>query len=628
MQHSKKSAENWFRQDWVKESPPPEEGVFELGLSLGGTVSAGAYTAGVLDFLIEALEQWESAKEREKDCTPEERKVPWHRVRLQVVSGASGGGVCAAALARALAYPFPHVSLTIPLTTPAFVPPANANQNPLYRLWVDNFDISGFCTASDSESEYPPLTSLLNPQPLLRGCDLVAEFPGDTPLELLSSPRPYIAEPLTFFLTLSNLTGIPYQTRYTAQSNRVQMYRKHADYARFECYYGNYQNQDAAPLFGRSWPDAFRVTNRTLDAIPPGQQWRFTTWQKVADFARATGAFPIGFPPVKLERPAWHYLYQPLIVPQADPGTDPPRRILHPRVVEPAWSAWGQHPQASYAFVSVDGGAFNNQPGELARRHLAGVEGSNPRDPHKAHRAVVVIDPFTDTIGRGPQAIPDIPQAAGNLLGAWINNARYDTQDFILAGDENTFSRFLVTAVRGTASGEPLYGNDALACAPLQAFGGFLHRAYRDHDYLLGRRNCQQFLRKWFTLAHDNPIFVRRLPAGYRAGRQELPIIPLYGSADEEQLAAPWPDQALALAWPPSCGDEGGVPASVHERTKYLLDQIARSCSLGLRLRLALLLAFPWPMDGFMERFASSRLVGFLRRSLSQAGLSRLWWRR
>jgi hypothetical protein len=28
----------------------------------GGAVSAGAYTAGVLDFLIEALEEWENAK--------------------------------------------------------------------------------------------------------------------------------------------------------------------------------------------------------------------------------------------------------------------------------------------------------------------------------------------------------------------------------------------------------------------------------------------------------------------------------------------------------------------------------------------------------------------------------------
>ncbi len=36
--------------------PPPN--TFELALVLGGTVSAGAYTAGALDFLIEALDSW------------------------------------------------------------------------------------------------------------------------------------------------------------------------------------------------------------------------------------------------------------------------------------------------------------------------------------------------------------------------------------------------------------------------------------------------------------------------------------------------------------------------------------------------------------------------------------------
>ena len=31
------------------------KGVFEIGLVLAGAVSAGAYTAGVIDFLLEAL---------------------------------------------------------------------------------------------------------------------------------------------------------------------------------------------------------------------------------------------------------------------------------------------------------------------------------------------------------------------------------------------------------------------------------------------------------------------------------------------------------------------------------------------------------------------------------------------
>jgi predicted acylesterase/phospholipase RssA len=38
-----------------------EENVFRLGIVLNGTVAAGAWTAGVLDALIEALDAWETA---------------------------------------------------------------------------------------------------------------------------------------------------------------------------------------------------------------------------------------------------------------------------------------------------------------------------------------------------------------------------------------------------------------------------------------------------------------------------------------------------------------------------------------------------------------------------------------
>jgi hypothetical protein len=39
--------------------PPTAAGTFEIGLVLAGAVSAGAYTAGVLDFLYEALDYWD-----------------------------------------------------------------------------------------------------------------------------------------------------------------------------------------------------------------------------------------------------------------------------------------------------------------------------------------------------------------------------------------------------------------------------------------------------------------------------------------------------------------------------------------------------------------------------------------
>jgi hypothetical protein len=68
---------------------------FQIGLALAGAISAGAYTAGVLDFLFQALDEWE--KERGK------AGVPDHRVGLKVVAGASAGAITGALGAVALA---------------------------------------------------------------------------------------------------------------------------------------------------------------------------------------------------------------------------------------------------------------------------------------------------------------------------------------------------------------------------------------------------------------------------------------------------------------------------------------------------------------------------------------------
>src|SRR5215813_1819894 len=48
---------------------------FELGPVLGGTVSAGAYTAGALDYLLEALEAWHDTAD------------PLHRVVIKMAAG-------------------------------------------------------------------------------------------------------------------------------------------------------------------------------------------------------------------------------------------------------------------------------------------------------------------------------------------------------------------------------------------------------------------------------------------------------------------------------------------------------------------------------------------------------------
>ena len=93
-----------------------DNGTFELGIVMAGAVSGGAYTAGVMDFLIEALDAWEKAKHDGED-------VPSHGVRIKVMTGTSAGAMNTALAAVMFNEDFEHVR-----EVPA--PPGVAATNP------------------------------------------------------------------------------------------------------------------------------------------------------------------------------------------------------------------------------------------------------------------------------------------------------------------------------------------------------------------------------------------------------------------------------------------------------------------------------------------------------------------
>src|SRR6266702_7100898 len=120
---------------WFLSNPPVPPQTFELALVLGGTVSAGAYTAGALDFLIEALDCWEAAR------ASGDPLVPRHRVVLRVITGASGGGVNAAIAARALNFDFPHIAQGMAVDP-------NGSSNPFYDTWIRDLTLARFLETS------------------------------------------------------------------------------------------------------------------------------------------------------------------------------------------------------------------------------------------------------------------------------------------------------------------------------------------------------------------------------------------------------------------------------------------------------------------------------------------------
>jgi predicted acylesterase/phospholipase RssA len=506
---------------YLSNAPDPPTGVFEIGLVMAGAVSAGAYTAGIIDFLIEALDAWETAKRVRADSNPDPLTwdIPGHSVRLPVASGASAGSMTAAIAAVALHYDFPHIHHGL----------ANAN-NPFYRSWVQDIDISKLLQTQDMQNPAASVVSMLDSTALsaiLR--DALDYKAGAAP------PRPYLEGGVRFIFTEGNLRGISYFLSLpgNADSSGLGMIA-HSDYQSFWVRYSA-----SAPGTHRADDTLVQFPNSSNDAA----------WTVLGTAALASGAFPIGLAPRSVTRNGANFDYRFVIVP-GDGET--PAQVCRLR---PDWL--NQAVPTAYRSVVVDGGTMDNEPLELAREELAGVAGRNPRQGTLASRASILIDPFPDQAGtvddpsRG-QEDAIIPVAMA-LMGAWKDQARFDPVDLALAADENTYSRFLIGPSRGKS---PESNGFALACGALGGFSGFLCQAYRHHDYLLGRRNCQQFLRSHFSLPIDNQSVMSVVNPLLKQpgspwltpgdGPPSLPIIPLMGALAQEEQLPPWPKSAYA----------------------------------------------------------------------------------
>lgn len=503
---------------WFIDQPDPPPHTYELALVLGGTVSAGCYTAGALDFLIEALDTWSAAKARN------DPRAPTHNVVIRVIAGTSGGGVNAAIAARALAFNFPPVTRA---TSSSLLDTGN----PFYDTWVNRIGLSALLDTSDINAG--KVQSILNSAPLESAAGHIVTFTGAVAV------RSYIGvpgrqEPLRVILTFTNLEGVPYRTPF--QNALGETFVDHADYARFALAYPN----APAPVLR---PDEFAVGFN-----PPGATGRRLPneidWDTFSDFALATSAFPVGFPPRQLARPTEQYRYR-VVAPPPDASGE--SKI---QAIEPDWDLLfgaGNPRPADYHFLAVDGGATDNEPIELARTALCGVEGRNPRDPRLANRGVLLIDPFAGEVGISAPAPNDLLAITSGVLNSLIQQTRYDTSDLLLAADPSVFSRFMISAQR-----DALTGAKAIATGGLGAFIGFASRAFMRHDYLLGRANCQALLSNFLLLSPNNPVMqdcwsedALKWNSATLNGQQYVRVIPLLDNVAVAEGLDPWPKGAL-----------------------------------------------------------------------------------
>jgi Patatin-like phospholipase len=578
--------------------PDPPDRTFELGLVLGGTVSAGAYTAGALDFLLEALEAWQADAE------------PLHRVIVKTAAGTSGGAVCAAILGLLSSRKVPHVG-----TDAGAAAAAVDTGNPLWDLWVNQFQITRLMQTDDLNEDADlgsgAVVKPIQHVPSLIDCRMIDEAAaklaaiGNTPWESLA----YFTAPFRIAVTMANLRGVPYQILDVPTLGEFSgaAFVQHDDFAWFAFPNGASPVVTADSLGKRE--DEFW--------LGAGESSGFVGYDTLAAYAMASAAMPVGLAARALARPREHYHHRPRVRPMAQP---PGYRIDWP---EPDWTGLPDAEQTGvYSCTCVDGGTFNNDPVGLVHRALAGLIGINPRGKSDAKRAIFMIDPLADELRPIARTGKSLVSVVENIIGTVVGGSRYLTADMELFADEDVFSRFQLVPFRPEHG---KVGEAALAGTSLYAAAGWCARAFRVHDFLLGRQNMQTYLRKEFVLAGDNPLF-----AGWQLGDRRDWALDNAGNRIDVQQDTPGnayflpviPDKTgeaplLVPDWPVGAFNPADLAPMLKKRLAAVVEKLVADNGGGG--------ALPWLIGVFavpgVVDFVTSRVVGSFKQELTEAGL-------
>jgi hypothetical protein len=484
---------------------------FWLAINMAGAISAGAYTAGVLDFLTEALDAWYAAKARGE-------LVPTHDVSIEAFSGASAGGMCAAISAMLLQHEFEHISDTSKTNT----------TNRFYESWVNRIDICELLKTDDLKKN-KEIVSLLDSTIL----DSIATY-ALSPVNPLTTPRPYVSPDLTLFLSLTNLRGVPYSLTGVGPGSVEETTFFYGDRIRF---------QTVRADSGHGLADTAYPLDFTTEAAD---------WSVLQSAAKATGAFPVFLAPRVLERRKTDY-DPPLWESRTSAAQDAPPPIY------PTFPTTLANP---FPTLNVDGGVTNNDPFNYVHDYLAGLSPSVPggrleSDACLADRAVLSVAPFPTTdeypVKFNLEANASIFKVVPQLFTALIAQSRFFGESLRHLMTGSTFSHFVVAPDdheliehARKLSGRREVKKQALQCASLGAFGGFFDRGFRAHDYALGRRNCQKFLSDHFVLPENNVIMREALKTISAGQREAL-------DRDYSRKAPLGPDGA-PIPFPPESG--------------------------------------------------------------------------
>lgn len=490
---------------------------FRLGIAMAGAVSAGAYTAGVIDYLLETLRDWQVEKDKNRAIMevlfPEKEEngkltesevkkleekgynfaIPMHDVIIEVFGGASAGAMTAAVTTLALCTEIKPVATRVEGDKPT--------GNLIYDAWVnlndgkasDDSTLIQMFGTEDLNDEKKRIPSLLNSKPILRIGQKAAQVLKDKSGTLKKlSDYPYISEKLEIILSLCSLRGIPIEIGFEADKQNGEHLGAH--------------RMKVHKLYAH-----FGICDNPPDHILPLDPSSNDHLDNLINCAVASGAFPFGLSSVQVQQPKEGKKKEGIIpAPDSNYLEAQIRRLFYANQEEGNGNVRMVPGVGHFETTVVDGGTINNEPfGEVLKileRHseedrlaleAALPEGSTNSNQTPDYYALLMIDPFpNDNKPEAPfEATESIEQMLFPLFGAVRGQAMVKEKE-ITAGFKLKHTRGLIKP----QDGDKEY---PIASGSLGGFGGFFKKEFREHDFFLGRKNCQAFLRKYFFIEQD-----------------------------------------------------------------------------------------------------------------------------
>ena len=424
---------------------------FKICLTMAGAVSAGAFTAGVMDYLLETLELWEQAKAKNRSLGIEHPdynfSIPMHEVELDVISGSSAGGITGAlTMLNVVDADFVSVNKDNPL----------GKNNRYFQSWVEMGDDSKSTTfekmlANDDLKKGEKPHSLLNSQAI----DGIAN--NALSIRNFKPYPPYVSDSLDLILTTTNLRGINFKIDFGGNDKSGSVITSHAGFFRYK-------------LANEFFPQGIPLGDDLYYSLALGSA-KDMGYLKEATLS--TAAFPIG---LKSREVAISQKYLERY----------PKYLFGKRTgIYPLFKD-----SPVYKFNSIDGGLINNEPFAIALKVL---KEKNSTEMLKERYAVIMIDPFPNKDQEVEEENPgrDIISIAKGMFKALRNQVMFNQDGILDALDQNNRTKYLIEPVRKSmTNGNLVRVDNDLAAAPFSGFAGFLEQEIVSYNSRYARFKC------------------------------------------------------------------------------------------------------------------------------------------